>query len=153
MQKDRRSLAMYQCRHNDLPKWYFACTEVVLQKHMYRNWSHMYRSRHVPKLSIPVYRNCHVPKATQPISGVPLCMLIFVIEIVIDFSEHYKRSISLHYKINTIGDPSLPIINLHYKRSISYNEKRFSLITLKLLRIPKSLCCRFCPLISLQSYI
>jgi len=30
--KDRRSLAMYRYRHNDAPKWYFTCTEVVLQK-------------------------------------------------------------------------------------------------------------------------
>ena len=81
-------------------------------------------------------------------------MPIFVIEIVVDFSEHYKRSISLHYKINTIGDPSLTIINVHYKRSISYNEKRFSLITLKLLRIPqKSLLQILPPNISSELYL
>jgi len=36
-----------------------------------------------------------------------------------------------------IRDPSVPIVNLHYKRStcISYNAKCFSLITLKLLQI------------------
>ena len=38
---------------------------------------------------------------------------------------HYKRSICSHYKINTIGNPYLLIINLHYKRFTSYNAKRF----------------------------
>jgi len=36
-------------------------------------------------------------------------------------------STSNPHKIEVIAGPSLPIINLHYKRSISYNAKRFSL--------------------------
>jgi len=50
---------------------------------------------------------------------------------------HYKKPMSSHCKINIIGDPSLPIINLHYKRSISNNEKRFSIITQKNMTIPQ----------------
>ena len=52
---------------------------------------------------------------------------------------HYNRSIYSHHKnlhkINTIEDPPLSIINLHYKRSISHNAKRLSLITRKILTI------------------
>jgi len=34
-----------------------------------------------------------------------------------------------------MGDPSITLINLHYKKGNSYNVKRFSLRTQKLLRI------------------
>jgi len=50
-------IMMYRNGTSHVPKSYY-------KKHMYRNWSHMYRSRHVPKLSTPLYWNCHVPKAT-----------------------------------------------------------------------------------------
>jgi len=46
----KRQLAMYRYRLNDVPKRYFACTEVVLQK------------THVPELisytEVVMYRNC-----------------------------------------------------------------------------------------------
>jgi len=46
----KRQLAMYRYRLNDVPKRYFACTEVVLQK------------THIPKLisctEVVMYRNC-----------------------------------------------------------------------------------------------
>jgi len=47
---------------------------------------------------------------------------------------HFK-TISSHCKINILQDSSLLITNLHYKRSISCNAKRFSLITWKILTI------------------
>ena len=45
---------MCRYRHNDVPKWYFACTEVVgySKKHMYRNGSHMYGTE------VVMYRKC-----------------------------------------------------------------------------------------------
>jgi len=53
-----------QCTDIDLMMYRNGTSHVLksyYKKHMYRNWSHMYRSRHVPKLSTPLYRNCHVP--------------------------------------------------------------------------------------------
>ena len=36
----------------------------------------------------------------------------------------YQRSVTTHCKTNTIGYPFVPIINLHYKRSNSYDTTR-----------------------------
>ena len=48
---------MYRYRHNDVPKWYFACTEVVLQKtHVPKLISY------VPKLSCTETVHPFVPK-------------------------------------------------------------------------------------------
>jgi len=66
---------------------------------------------------------------------------------------HYNRSIYSHYKnmhkINTIEVPPLSIINLHYKRSISHNAKRLSLITQKILTILLKCLLHILPPISL----
>jgi len=55
---------MYRYRLNDVPKQYFACTEIVLQKtHVPKLISYIPKSSCTETVH-PLYRNCHVPKAT-----------------------------------------------------------------------------------------
>jgi len=51
-------LMTYRNGTSHVPKSYY-------KKHMYRNWSHMYQSRHVPKLSTSMYRKQPNPHKQQ----------------------------------------------------------------------------------------
>ena len=58
---------MYRYRHNDVPKWYFACTEVVQQKTHVPKWI-----SYVPKSSCTESVHPFVPKLSCTESDVTL---------------------------------------------------------------------------------
>ena len=115
---------MYRYRLNDVPKRYFACTEIVLQKHMYRNWSHMYRSRHVPKLSTPCTETVMYRKRPNPmVTGVLLqwVTLSFRLNQVLNsVFDHSLNSTQRTSKDSGVKTPQCPHLSSHFCLYIKY---------------------------------